>query len=83
MARETHGLEGLATNFVVQRDMKPTDETPNLAPDENNDEATAPLAGVQTGSDDVAEGIDTEPESLETGPNVPGQPPKPDEIGGI
>jgi hypothetical protein len=60
-----------------------TDELPNITPNEPLDDTSTPLPGVQPDSDDVVEGIDTEPESRETGPNVPGQPPKPDEIGGL
>ena len=62
--------------------MKPTD-TPNLMPDENNEDATAPLAGVQSGPDGIPEGVDTAPQSNPDDPAVPGQPDKPDVVNGV
>ena len=62
--------------------MVPTD-TPNLTPDENNQDATAPLAGVQSGPDGIPEGVDTAPEGSPDDPEVPGQPERPDVVGGL
>ena len=62
--------------------MKPTDETPSVDA-EPIDDTSNPLPGVQPETTDIPEGIDTEPESKEIGPNTPGQPKKGDEVGGI
>jgi len=62
--------------------MKPTD-TPDIMPDENNQDATAPLAGIEPGPDSIPEGIDTAPEGSPDDPDVPGQPERPDDVGGV
>jgi hypothetical protein len=62
--------------------MRDTDEAPNITPDDNQDTST-PLPGVQPSEEEIPEGIDTIPESKENGPNVPGQPEKPDVVGGL
>lgn len=72
-----------ATPHVVKPTMKPTDETPGITPDEPIDDTSNPLPGVQPEADEIPEGIDTEPESTETGPNTPGQPQKSDVVDGI
>lgn len=63
--------------------MRETDETPNINPEADNPDANSPLPGIEPGPSEIPEGIDTVPESEEAGPNVPGQPEKPDVVGGL
>lgn len=60
--------------------MQPVDETPNVTPDQPIDDTSNPLPGIQPAPDEVPESGET---ISDPDPDVPGEPKRPDVVGGV